>query len=507
MKRIVECVPNFSEGRRPEVIDQIVAAMEAVRGTTLLDKEMNADHNRAVVTFVGDPEAAAEAAFRGIARAKDLIDLTHHQGEHPRMGATDVCPFIPIAGVSNEECVALARRLAQRVADELGIPTYLYELAAQRPERTDLAVIRKGGFEGLREAVRTDPARAPDFGPPELHPTAGATVIGVRFPLIAYNVNLASKNVEVAKKIAKALRFKDGGYRYAKALGFEIKEKDCVQVSINMTNYTGTPLFRAFELVKREAERYGVAVTESEIVGLVPQQALIDAAVWYLQLDSFQNEQVLENRLEAGAAGAGIGDFIETLAAPTPTPGGGSAAAVSGAMGTSLFAMVAGLTLGKKGYENVQGEVTELAQALAPLRGRFLALSDEDARSFDAVMSAFKLPKSSDAEKQARSAAIQEATKDAAEVPLRVMRLAVEALERGVRLAAIGNKSSVSDVGVGAGCLLTALKGAHLNVRINLGGLKDHDTVVRLGGAAAELAGKGHVLAATIDAEVNRVLS
>ena len=280
MKRLVECVPNFSEGRRPEVVDQIVAAIQSAGGVALLDREMDPAHNRAVVTFVGEPDACLEAAFRGAQKAADLIDLTHHQGEHPRIGATDVCPFVPISGVSNEECVELAKKLARRIADELKIPTYLYELAAQRPDRTDLAVIRKGEFEGLREDIKKNPDRKPDFGPSELHPTAGATVVGARFPLVAYNCNLSTNNVDVAKKIAKALRFKDGGFKYCKSLGFEIKEKNCAQVSINMTNYTGTGLHRAFEFVRRlhrreRDRRARAAAGAHRRRGLVPAARLV----------------------------------------------------------------------------------------------------------------------------------------------------------------------------------------------------------------------------------------
>jgi len=521
MKKVVEVVPNFSEGRRPEVIDEIVAAVQTVRGAILLDKEMNADHNRAVVTFVGEPEACVEGAFRGIKRAMELIDLTRHKGEHPRIGATDVCPFIPIANITNEECVALATRLARRVAEELKIPTYLYELAATRPERTDLAVIRKGEFEGLRETVKTDPTRAPDFGPSELHPTAGATVIGVRLPLIAYNINLNTTDLEIAKKIARAIRFRDGGFRYAKALGFEIREKGCVQVSINMTNYTGTPLFRVFEAVKREAARYGVTIRESEIVGLTPQQALTDSAVWYLQLDSFTNEQVLENRLEAASApeepkaqpataappADSLAGFLDRLAAPTPTPGGGSVAALTGALGVSLLSMVTGLTIGKKGYEAVQAEMSEVAQELAPMRTRFLGLVDEDARAFDKVMAARRLPKASETEKQARSAAIQEATKGACEVPLKVMTLAVQALKLGVQVAEKGNKNSVSDAGVAGFCLRSALQGAFLNVFINLPGIKDDDFVTNRRAMALRLIEQGRDAVRLIDDLVQKAMA
>ncbi len=504
MARIVECVPNFSEGRRREVVDQITAAIQSAGGVTLLDSEMDANHNRAVVTFVGEPEACLEGAYRGIAKARELIDLTKHEGEHPRIGATDVVPFIPISGVSDQECVDLAKRLAQRVAEELKIPTYLYEQAATRPERQDLAAIRgrkpAGEFEGLRESIKKDPSKKPDFGPSEVHPTAGATVIGARFPLVAYNVNLTTADVDIAKKIAKGLRFKDGGFKYCKSLGFEIKEKNCAQVSINMTNYVGTGLHRAFEFVKREAERYGVGVKESEIIGLVPQQALIDAAVWYLQMDSFNNNQILENKL--AKAGQSMSEWIEELAAPTPTPGGGSAAALSGAIGASLLSMVAGLTVGKKGYEAVSAELAERKKALDPMRSRFNALIEKDARAFDQVMAAFKLPKNTDAEKSARTEAIQAATKAACEVPLEVMALAVEALGHAAVLAEKGNKNSITDVGVGALELATCLKGAWYNVAINLGSLKDAAYVEEKKRASARLLEQGNQLAAAAEKSV-----
>jgi glutamate formiminotransferase/formiminotetrahydrofolate cyclodeaminase len=505
MKRIVECVPNFSEGRRPEVIEQIVAAIQSVSGVTLLDKEMDANHNRAVVTFVGDLEPVLEAAFRGAQKAVELIDLNKHTGEHPRMGAMDVCPFIPISGVTNEECVVLAQRLGKRLADELKFPVYLYESAATRPDRVDLANVRKGQFEGIREAIKTDPNRKPDFGPSEVHPTAGICAVGARFPLVAYNVNLTTADVEIAKKIARSLRNKDGGFRYAKAMGFKIEEKNCAQVSINMTNYTGTGLHRAFEFVKREAERYGVGVKESEVIGLVPQQALIDAAVWYLQIDSFNNGQILENKL--AEAGQSLSDFMEEMAAPTPTPGGGSASALSGAAGASLLAMVAGLTAGKKGYEAVSEEMTQRKQALTPMRSQFTAFIDKDAKAFDRVMAAFKLPKGTDAEKAARSAAIQEATKGACEVPLAVMELAVEALRHGEAIAERGNKTSITDAGVGGLQLQLALKGAYMNVRINLPSIKDAAYVERQKAHAAQLLEEGNRLAAQIEKTVERGLA
>ena len=295
--KLVECVPNFSEGRRPEVLDEIVGAMTAVEGVRLLDKEMDADHNRAVVTMIGEPESVLEAAFRGIAKAKDLIDLTGHEGEHPRMGATDVCPFVPVQDVTMDDCVELAKRLGERVGGELEIPVFLYEAAATRPDRQNLAAVRKGQFEGLRDAIGKDPARDPDFGPAGIHPTAGATAIGARPFLIAYNINLGTTNVKIAKAIAKSIRHSGGGLRHVKAMGFEIKDRGIVQVSINMVDFRGTPLFRVFEMVKSEAARHGVPVIGSEIVGLVPADALADCADFYLRLENFQRDQVLENRL------------------------------------------------------------------------------------------------------------------------------------------------------------------------------------------------------------------
>ncbi len=487
MRRIVECVPNFSEGRRPEVIEQIVNSIKSVTGVTLLDQEMNADHNRAVISFVGEPEAVLEAAFRATRTAAELIDLTKHQGEHPRIGATDVIPFVPISGVTQAECIELAKRLGKRIADELGIPVYLYELAATRPDRQDLANIRQGEFEGLREAVKTDPDRAPDFGRPELHPTAGATVVGVRAPLIAYNINLSTPDVKIAERIARAIRFRSGGYRYVKALGFELKEKNCAQVSINMTDYTKTPLYRVFETVKREAQRYGVQVVESEIVGLVPQAALVDCAKFYLQLNEFKKEQILENRLMPAQ---GLPDFLNELASSAPVPGGGTAAALNGAIGTALFTKVANLTIGKKGYEEFDEEISGVKEKLIPRRERFISLMEEDAESFQVVMQAYKLPKMTELERQERERAISEGLKKAAAVPLQTMRLALEVMKIARPVVEYGNKSSISDAGVATINLDAAFRGARLNVLINLGGIKEREFVSGMQETVDELAGE-----------------
>jgi glutamate formiminotransferase / 5-formyltetrahydrofolate cyclo-ligase len=298
--KLVECVPNFSEGRRPEVVDAIVGAMTDVGGIRLLDREMDADHNRAVVTIVGEPEAVLEAAFRGIAKASELIDLTTHKGEHPRMGAADVVPFVPVSGVSMDDCVQLARRLGDRVGEELGIPVFYYEAACTRPSRENLADVRRGQFEGLCQEIGTNPEREPDCGPCRIHPTAGAVAIGARPFLVAYNINLGTTNLSIAKAIAKSIRHSSGGLRYVKAMGFELKDRNIVQVSINMVNFKGTPLFRVFEMVKSEADRHGVPVVGSEVVGLVPADALFDCAEFYLRLENFKRDQILENRLSAG---------------------------------------------------------------------------------------------------------------------------------------------------------------------------------------------------------------
>jgi len=297
VRSIVECIPNFSEGRRSDVVDQIVAAIRTVPGTVLLDRESDPNHNRSVVTFVAPADRVVTAAVAGAKKAAELIDLNKHSGEHPRMGSTDVIPFVPISGITMEDCIAIARSCGERLWSELGIPVYLYEKAATRPERENLAAVRKGQFEGIRDEITSSEARRPDFGEPRVHATAGITAVGARPALIAYNVNLGTGNVQIAKKIANAVRHQSGGFRYVKALGFELKDRGIVQVSMNMVNFEGTALFRAFELIKREAQRYGVPVIGSEIVGLVPQRALNAVADFYLQLENFSENQILEHRL------------------------------------------------------------------------------------------------------------------------------------------------------------------------------------------------------------------
>jgi glutamate formiminotransferase len=297
MAEIVWCVPNFSEGRDQSVIDQITAEVEAVKDVKFLGADPDPDHHRVVVSFVGTRAGVAEAAFQAVAKGKELIDLNHHEGEHPRMGATDVVPFVPVQGVTMDDCIEVANQVGKRIGEELDIPVYLYEKAATRPGRVNLATVRKGQFEGLRDLIGKDPDRAPDFGPDHIHPTAGATAVGARMPLIAYNVNLGTEDVKVVKAVAKAVRHISGGFRHVKAMGFEIKDRGITQVSMNLVNYKASPIYRVQEAIRREAARYGVPVVGAEVVGLLPQEAMVEVAKWYLQLEDFSAEQILENRI------------------------------------------------------------------------------------------------------------------------------------------------------------------------------------------------------------------
>lgn len=475
MTTLIECIPNFSEARRPEIIDQIVAAITSVEGARLLDCSSDLDHNRTVVTFAGSPFAVEEAAFRAIHTAAELIDLNNHQGEHPRIGATDVCPFVPLSNATMEDCVAIARRLGERVGSELGIPVYLYEEAATRPERANLENIRKGQYEGLKSEIESDPERRPDFGPAKMG-TAGATVIGARDPLVAFNVYLTTSDVDIAKKIAKAIRHSSGGLRFVKGLGLLVEGR--AQVSMNLTNFRETPIARVVETIRREAERYGVGIRHSELVGLIPQDALTEAAAWYMQLDQFDRDQVLESRL----FDAHISDprpaikgpsFIEELAAPSPTPGGGSAAAYAGAMGAGLVAMVAGLTMGKKKYADVEAEMQAIRVVAEKLRKELTQAADDDASAFEALMGTFKLPKETVEEQTARTAAIVSATLNAAHIPLHVAEDVIKVMELALKCAKKGNVNAISDAMSGFAMSRAALTAAGYNVRVNINTLED----------------------------------
>jgi glutamate formiminotransferase/formiminotetrahydrofolate cyclodeaminase len=473
MPKLVECIPNFSEARRPEIVDQIETAVTSVDEVYLLDRSSDLDHNRTVLTFAGPPHAVEKAAFRAIKTAAELINLDNHTGEHPRIGATDVCPFVPLNDVSMDECVEIAQRLGKRVGEELNIPVYLYEEAATRPERVNLASIRKGEYEGLKEEIASNPDRKPDFGPLELG-SAGATVLGARNYLIAYNVYLTSDDVEIAKKIAKTIRHSSGGLRYVKALGLLVEGR--AQVSMNLTDYRKTPIALVVETIRREAQRYGVGVHHSELVGMIPQDALVDASVWYTQLDAFDKGQILESRLYAATASNQTRDcpsFIDELAAPTPTPGGGSAAAYSAAMGAGLVAMVAGVTMGKKKYADVEAQMQAIRVHAEKLREDLTYAVDDDAGAFEAVMGAFRLPKDTPEQKAARKSSIQSATLNAAHVPLHVAEGAVKVMELALRCVEAANVNAISDAASAAAMAKAGLTAAGYNVRINVAGLPD----------------------------------
>jgi glutamate formiminotransferase/formiminotetrahydrofolate cyclodeaminase len=472
-RAIVECVPNFSEARRPEVVESIMNAIQAVPGVHLLDRHSDADHNRTVLTFAGGPKDVEEAAFQAISKAAKLIDLEQHHGEHPRIGATDVVPFVPVSGVTMQECVEIAQRLGKRVGNELGIPVYLYEEAATRPERHNLENIRRGQYEALKKEIATNPERIPDFGPRAVGP-AGATVIGARQFLIAFNVYLSTADVTIAKKIAKAIRYSSGGLRYVKALGLLVEGR--AQVSMNLTNFTETPVALVVEMIRSEAIRYGVSIHHSELVGLIPEAALVDVAVWHLQLDGFKPEQVLEQRLAPATQDtqASISTtFLDALAAGTAVPGGGSASAYSGAVAAALVAMVARLTVGKKKYAAVEPRMVEIVNQAETLRSQLTYAVEEDAQAFEVVMQAFKLPKATAKEVDERNKAIENATLKAAQVPLSVAQRAVQVMELAEEVIKTGNINAISDGATGAAHARAALDGAGYNVRINAKNLAD----------------------------------
>ncbi len=470
---LVECIPNFSEGRRPEVIDQIAVEIASVEGVKLLDRHSDIDHNRTVLTLLGAPKAMKQAAFLAIKKAAELIDMDKQEGEHPRIGATDVVPFVPIRGISMSECVQMAQELGREVAKSLGIPVYLYEAAAATPDRVNLEKIRRGQYEGLKEEIGKNPERKPDFGPEKLG-KAGATVIGAREPLIAYNVYLNTDDVSIAKKISRTVRFSSGGLRYVKAMGVLVD--GLAQVSMNLTNFRKTPIALVFETIKREAQRYGAAIHHSELVGLIPQEALIDTAVWYTSMDQFESDQILENKLQdssSGAQNAGY-PFLDDLASSDPTPGGGSAAAFTAAEAAALTAMVVRLTVGKKKYADVEQEMRNTLTEVEDLREKLTTMIEKDADAFKAVMQAYKLPKSSEEQKQKRIDAITGATLEAARVPLETGRLSLDSMRLAMVATEKGNANAITDAWSAVTLGYSAISAASANVRINLASLEDN---------------------------------
>src|SRR5438094_2777615 len=535
MQKLIECVPNFSEGRDANIIRQITDAIESADGVSLLDVDPDATTNRTVVTFVSTPEAAVEGAFRGIQKAAELIDMRKHKGAHPRMGATDVCPFIPVSNVTWEEAIICAKQLGQRVGEELKIPVYLYEKAATNPLRVNLAAIRAGEYEGFSEKIK-DPAWKPDFGRASFNQKSGVTAIGARAFLVAYNVNLNTKTVRRANSVAFDVRengrvkTEDGTptgkpvldangepvripglLKHVKAIGWYVEEYGIAQVSINLTNIDETPLHAAFDACNESANKRGLRVTGSEIVGMVPQKSLVDAGRYFLRKQNLSEgvaeeelievairsmglselkpfnpqEKIIELKMESAASKKSLlklnlRQFCNEILSDSPAPGGGSVAALIGALGVSLGGMVANLSAGKRGWEEKLHYFSDWAVKAQELKDEMLSLVDEDTVAFNKVMAAFGLPKGTAKEKSARSAAIEAANKLAAEVPLRVMQTAAKAYDLLAEMAARGNPASISDVGVGLLAVRACIEGAGMNVKINVANLKDEKSKTSL---------------------------
>ena len=512
MERLVECVPNFSEGRKVETIERLAQAIELVEGAVVLDMHMDADHNRSVITFVADAEVVVEAALRVVGLAAELIDLRHHTGQHPRVGATDVLPFVPVRGVTMEDCAALAHTAGERIWRELGIPVYFYERAAKRADRVNLEDVRRKGFEELRAQIE-DPRmnRAPDVGSARVHESAGAIVVGARPFLVAYNINLQTDDIAVARKIARAVRGRDGGLRYLKALGFKLESRGLAQVSMNLVDYEKTQLHHAFEAVRREAERYGVNVAGSEIVGLVPQAALDRSAEYFLKIENFAPGLVLENRIEAAFAGKGeretVKDFVMEVASGNPTPGGGAVAAHAASLGAALGEMIAHLTEGREKFKDVQREVRDVLAELTPLRTRLARAATEDAASFQRVMEARRLPSSSEDERRERANRLEEALKGAALIPLEVAGVAVQVLELLETLSEIGNPNALSDAATGAQLILAAATAARYNVLVNTADLEDEEFAFEHRARASDLLERAREITTRIEASLMESIS
>jgi len=528
--KLVECVPNFSEGRDREKIAAITREIEAVPGIRLLDVDPGASTNRTVVTFIGNPEAAKEAAFRAIAKAAEVIDMRGHKGAHSRIGATDVCPFVPVSGVTMDDCVKLAGELGARVASELGIPVYLYEAAARKPERRNLAVIRTGEYEGLPEKLK-DPRWAPDFGKPVFNPRSGATIIGAREFLIAYNFNLNTRDRKLAHEIALSLResgrakrdkagnvVKDargntvmvpGRFKEVKSVGWYVEDYGVAQISVNFTNYKVTPVHAVFDEARRLAGKLGLRVTGSELVGLIPKEALLMAGRYYLEKQAKSPGVPEEELIRVAAMSLGLSDvapfepekkiiecqfrdeearlvgmtlrgFANELSMDSPAPGGGSVAALCGALSAALTAMVANLTVGKKEYENARPLMVATAVRAQHLKDALLEAVDRDTRAFNKVMDAFRLPKTTPEQAEEKDQAVEAANKEATLVPLEVLEKSVEAVALAGLAAAKGNRNSVSDAGVAGLAGQAAGEGAYYNVLINLTGIRDRSFAARV---------------------------
>ena len=560
-QRLVECVPNISEGRRNEVIEAVSAVVNQVEGVKLLDVDPGKSTNRTVITFVGPPETIGEAAFQLIKKAAELIDMRQHRGEHPRMGATDVCPFVPVSGVSMEECVDIARTLAKRVGDELGIPGYLYEAAALTEERQNLATCRKGQYEGL--AKLETPQGKPDFGPAswnEQTQRSGATAIGARDFLIAYNINLNTTSSRRANAIAFDIResgrvkreggpgspiLKDangeplrqaGSLKAVKGIGWYIEEYGIAQLSLNLTNIRTTPVHIAFDEACARAHDRGIRVTGSELVGLLPLRVLTEAADYFLKKQERSLGISDAEKVKIAVKSLGLDDlapfdpskrvieyviadanksplldmtllaFAEETASESPAPGGGSVAAYASTMGVALATMVANLSAHKRGWDERWAAFSKVAERGVQLQAQLAALVDADTAAFNQIMEAYGLPKATDNQQKVRHQAIQDATRHAIEIPLQVARLSMQAMEVASEMASIGNPNSITDAGVGAMAIRTGVKGAILNARVNLADLEDVDFAKRVRVECEELWSASDAAEAAVIARVDEVL-
>lgn len=538
--KLVECIPNFSEGRDREKINAITKEIESTPQVTLLDVDPGESTNRTVVTLIGTPDGVKEAAFKAIKKASEVLDMSKHTGAHSRIGATDVCPFVPVAGVTMEDCVQIAKEVGERVARELNIPVYLYEEAAQKPERRNLATIRKGEYEGLAEKFK-DPEWAPDYGKPEFNPKVGATVIGAREFLIAYNINLNTRDRKLSHDIAltirergrakkdkdgKIIRDSDGKaikvpgkFKEVKAVGWYIEDYGIAQISINFTNYKISPPHVVFDEVRKQAEKLGLRATGCELVGLIPKEAMLMAGRYYLEKQGKSTGVPEEELIKTAVLSLGLNDvspfeaekkiieyqfkevenslldlnlreFANELSMDSPAPGGGSTAALSGALSASLSSMVSNLTVGKKGYEDAQKDMKKFAVTAQSLKDEFLRAVDLDTIAFNKVMVAFKLPKKTDEQKEEKARAVEEASQEATLVPMGVLEKSIEALKLAKEVALKGNKNSLSDAGVAGLTARAAAEGAYYNIKINLPGLEDVDFKSKINKQATTLVKK-----------------
>jgi glutamate formiminotransferase/formiminotetrahydrofolate cyclodeaminase len=485
------------------VVNALSAALKSTPGVALLDSAMDPAHNRCVISVAGDPRAISVGIIAAVGTAMELIDLRQHEGQHPRMGATDVIPLIPISGITMEECIELSAEIAEEIAERYGIPTYLYEQSARVPARRDLAKVRKGEFEGIRAEIGTDPQRKPDFGPCKVHPSAGVTAVGARYPLIAYNVYMQTQDLRIAQAIAKAVRFSSGGLQCVKALGFEIKNRKQVQVSMNLTNFEVTPIFKAFDRVCAEAKRFGVTVASSEIVGLATQSALDACAGYYLKLEGFSRNQILENRLKATLPyDSGLEEFIANVASPEAVPGGGSVAALAGALAAALGEMMAGLTEGENEHPAIESQVIDFCAKLANARTRLQDLIWADSAAYRAAVNAFKLPNETKQHIAMRRQAIERALRGATEIPLQTAQAALTVLEALQALINIGNKNARSDAATGAHLAVAAIKGSQYAIFSNIAVLEDRDFAQSCRFECCNIASKAQELIQSIDAQM-----